>query len=101
MGIGDYLSCHPSENNSNIHKIQAVEMWNNWYTVDEITVNQFVSDHLPKIGAEKQPIAAHSAMNNQLHGRKDVASESGMESMSGLASTNALANVNKQTIKDR
>ena len=86
MGIADYLSRHPSENNSKIHNIKPEEMWNNWCTVTERTCNKFVSENQPKISAENQPEEAHSALNNQLHRRKDKASESGMASMSGLAS---------------
>ena len=104
MGIADYLSRHPSENNNNIHKIKAEELWNNWFTVNEITCNKLVSENQQKHNAETQPLADHSEKNNQSHNRKDMASENGMTSESVMANTRGVTSAdglaNKQTLEE-
>ena len=104
MRTANYLTRYPSENNNNIHKIEAEETWNNWFTVNEITCNKFVSENQQKPIAETQPIAEHSEKNNQSHSRKDMASENGMASESGMASTRGVTSANglanKQIIKE-
>ena len=36
MGMAEYLSWHHLDNISNKNKIKAEELWNNWFTVNEI-----------------------------------------------------------------
>ena len=65
IGIADFFSRHSSEIASNIHKIKAEEMWNNWFTVNEITRNKLVSDTSQAQNAREQPIAPYAVNDSQ------------------------------------
>ena len=94
LGIADYLSRQHSENASNIHKIKAEEMWNNWFTVNEITKNKFVSDTAQAQNAREQPIAPYAVNDSQWQGSDNSPSES------ELTKASDAANVNKQTLNE-
>ena len=62
LGMADYLSRHPSPNNNNEQKIKA-ELWNNWFTVNEITECKIVSER-------KVIKAGHHTTTNQIEAGK-------------------------------
>ena len=68
MGIGDYLSRHPSENSDYEQKSKA-ELWNNWFTVNEITKRNSIvlaTANQNTHSAENQPIEAKVTTGSEL-----------------------------------
>ena len=87
MGMADYLSRHPSDNNSNINKIKAEELWNNWFTLNAITQNELVSAN------QKSQIRSNHPMREKLEGANKLSESENM------TDTEDAAKSNKQTLK--
>ena len=88
MGMADYLSRHPSPNNNNEHKIKAEELWNNWFTGNEITKCKLVSEKPSQQDTTQQPIKSKLASENEM--QESVKESNEAES----------TNVNKRTLKE-
>ena len=70
MGMANYLSRHPSESNSNKQKTKE-ELWNTWFTVNELTRNnETVSAY------QKSQASSNQTMGAKLASAMKLASES-------------------------
>ena len=82
--MADYLSRHPSPSNNNIKLRKAVELWDNWFTVNQIIVDKPVlmeqnkqpnhrrADKAERIGKKQQCVKRQRVKqtvrtNNQKH----------------------------------
>ena len=68
LGMADYLSSHPSPSNNNI-KLKVEELWNYWFTVNEINVDKPVL-----VEQNKQPITGGELTNQSELARGSEAS---------------------------
>ena len=89
MGMADYLSRHPSQSISNEQKIKAEELWNNGFTVNEITKCKIVSEEPSQQNTTAQPIKSNK-----------LASENEMQESVKESNEAESTNVNEQTLKD-
>ena len=88
MGMADYLSRHPSESNNNKNKIEAEELWHNWFTVNQIMkTDNIVSEVQKPQQKQNQPLGAKFASASDKQGNHTLASE------------NEAAKANKQPLK--
>ena len=66
MGMTDYLSRHPSPSNKNEQKMEAEELWNNWFTVNETTKCKIVSEKPSQQNTTQLPIKLKLASENEM-----------------------------------
>ena len=102
LGMTDYLSRHPSDSNSIDNKIKAEELWNNWFTVNEITKItkvKFVSANQQQQNIAKQPIREQVKGTRELAKASDVTSANEQHESANESSGVEQRKTNKQTIK--
>ena len=74
LGMADSFSRHPSPSNVK-NQLVAEELWNDWFTVNEIKFKKPVLDEQSRRGVENQPITGGLAESSELKEKSGVASE--------------------------
>ena len=64
IGMADYLSRHPSLSNK-INQIKAEELWDDWFTVNNIDKKKPVLDEQNRQRKENQPIRDEAATESE------------------------------------
>ena len=77
-----YLCRHPAESNSNESKVEAEKLWQNWFTVNGVTRNEFVSANHKEQNTTEQPTRTKLVKPSELTSaseRRKIANESSGE----------------------
>ena len=91
LGMADYLSRHPSASNI-IEQLKAEELWNNWFTVNEIDVNKPVL--VEQNNRDKQPITSDLANLSETARSGEAESENKLNKQCGQTIKSIIASIN-------